>query len=101
MSYKKQTWAVSEQAKPEKMKHIEDGIAANDTAISGLSNALNGKESLQNKTTVINGNSTDTEYPSAKAVYDAIHAIPSGGSSDGVITPVSISSNITMQEVDS
>jgi len=31
---------------------------------------LSGKEDKTNKTTVLNSNSTDTQYPSAKSVYD-------------------------------
>ena len=38
----------------------------------GVYNALLTKEDTINKTTVINANSTDGQYPSAKAVYDAL-----------------------------
>lgn len=35
---------------------------------------VSGKENTSNKVTSISSNSTDTQYPSAKAVYDAIHS---------------------------
>ena len=38
----------------------------------GVYNALLTKEDTTNKTTVINASSTDNQYPSAKAVYDAL-----------------------------
>ena len=38
----------------------------------GVYNALLTKENTANKTTVINASSTDDQYPSAKAVYDAL-----------------------------
>lgn len=41
-------------------------------AISDLNNALQDKQDSSNLTTVIDATSTDTQYPSAKAVYDLI-----------------------------
>ena len=38
----------------------------------GVHNALLTKENTTSKTTVINASSTDDQYPSAKAVYDAL-----------------------------
>ena len=38
----------------------------------GVYNALLTKEGITNKTTVIDASSTDNQYPSAKAVYDAL-----------------------------
>lgn len=38
---------------------------------------ISGKEDTANKVTSLLSSSTDTQYPSAKAVYDAIQAIPS------------------------
>ena len=38
----------------------------------GVYNALLTKEDAANKTTVVDANSTDDQYPSAKAVYDAL-----------------------------
>lgn len=37
------------------------------------------KESITNKTTTLSSSSTDTQYPSAKCVYDAIESGGSGG----------------------
>lgn len=37
-----------------------------------ISNEINGKEVASNKVTTISANSTDTQYPSAKCVYDLI-----------------------------
>lgn len=45
---------------------IEDDIATKDY----VNAAISGKEDASNKVTSINNNSTDTQYPSAKCVYD-------------------------------
>lgn len=37
--------------------------------------ALEGKESVSNKTTAISSASTDAQYPSAKCVYDLVGAV--------------------------
>ena len=42
---------------------------------TGLQSALNAKEVSSNKVTSLSAQSTDTQYPSAKAVYDADKAI--------------------------
>lgn len=42
-----------------------------------LSDAISEKENSSNKTTSLSSSSTDTQYPSAKCVYDAINDIPS------------------------
>ena len=44
-------------------------------AINELVGRLGSFELLSNKTTTIDSNSTDTQYPSAKAVYDAIQEV--------------------------
>lgn len=41
-----------------------------------------GKEDKSNKTTTLSSASTDTQYPSAKAVYEALQKIEAGGSID-------------------
>lgn len=43
-------------------------------AVAGLGVAIEGKEDVSNKVTSLSSSSTDTEYPSAKCVYDAIQA---------------------------
>lgn len=57
------------------LKHLVDlaGRAKNyiDTAVKG-------KEATTNKVTSITSSSTDTQYPSAKAVYDLVNGIPNG-----------------------
>lgn len=44
---------------------------------------VSGKEDTSNKVTSISSTSTDTQYPSAKCVYDAIAASGGGGNSSG------------------
>lgn len=44
---------------------------------SNLANLLNEKETVSNKVTSINASSTDTEYPTAKCVYDLVGDIES------------------------
>lgn len=68
----------------EKFSTIEEDVSALDTTVQGLdaeidvlSAAIEAKEDVANKTTVVNSSSTDTQYPSAKAVYTAIQG---GGS---------------------
>lgn len=47
-------------------------ITGQPTDNTNLANALAAKEDVANKTQTIDGNSTTTEYPSAKAVWDLI-----------------------------
>ena len=47
-------------------------ITGQPTDNANLANALAAKEDVANKTQTIDGNSTTTEYPSAKAVWDLI-----------------------------
>lgn len=53
----------------------------NDSGFLTAHQDITGKEDVSNKVTALSSSSTDTQYPSAKAVYDAIDAIPSGGGS--------------------
>ena len=48
-----------------------------DTITIPIGDLVNGLESVTNKVTSISDQSTDTQYPSAKCVYDAIAAVPS------------------------
>lgn len=57
-----------------------------DTQIAGID--MSGKEDKSNKVTSMSSSSTDTQYPSAKAVYDAISAI--GGGIEELTSPVRI-----------
>ena len=63
----------------------ENGVNYAWEAVSGSWDALggvvdiSGKEDVSNKITSVSSSSTDTQYPSAKAVYDAIQSVsPSG-----------------------
>ena len=47
-------------------------ITGQPTDNAALASALGDKEDVANKTQTIDGNSTSTEYPSAKAVWDLI-----------------------------
>lgn len=47
------------------------GIPASDIA-SGVIPDVSGKENTSNKVTSLSSSSTDTQYPSAKAVYDLV-----------------------------
>ena len=47
------------------------GIPASDIA-SGVIPDINGKENTSNKVTSLSSSSTDTQYPSAKCVYDLV-----------------------------
>lgn len=47
--------------------------------VTGLQTALNGKEDKANKVTSISSSSTDTQYPSAKCVYDELETIDKAG----------------------
>lgn len=49
-------------------------IDANSQDISSLTTLVNSKENVSNKTTSLTSSSTDTQYPSAKAVYDALNS---------------------------
>lgn len=47
------------------------GIPASDIA-NGVIPDVSGKENTSNKVTSLSSSSTDTQYPSAKAVYDLV-----------------------------
>ena len=47
-----------------------------DTQNATLNNQIDKKENRLNKVTSLSDSSTDVQYPSAKAVYDAINAMP-------------------------
>lgn len=47
-------------------------VIINQTIINNLAAKINAKEKQSNKTTTISSSSTDTQYPSAKAVYTAL-----------------------------
>ena len=64
------------------------GIPASDLA-SGVIPDVSGKEDKTNKVTSLSAQSTDTQYPSAKAVYDGLaekYEKPSGGIPDTDLT---------------
>ncbi|MDR3186543.1 MAG: hypothetical protein LBU04_07080 [Christensenellaceae bacterium] len=58
-------------------------VSTINTNIDNLSEEIEDKEDSSNKTTTLSSSSTDTQYPSAKVVYNAIQqassTIPSGG----------------------
>ncbi len=87
MAYTKTTWKTGDTITANLMNHMEDGIYNNST---GLDN----KENINNKVTEITSGSTDTQYPSAKAVYDALQ----GGSSGGGVKIYTIRINVTEWE---
>ena len=50
-----------------------------DTQNATLNDQISHKENRLNKVTSLSDSSTDIQYPSAKAVYDAINAMPNSG----------------------
>ena len=52
--------------------------SGNPVTSGGLNTALSGKETSMNKVTTVTAASTDTEYPSAKAVWALFHSIVNG-----------------------
>lgn len=57
-------------------------VIINQTIINNLAAKINAKEKQSNKTTTISSSSTDTQYPSAKAVYTALQNADSGATVD-------------------
>ena len=47
---------------------------ATEAEISAINTALSGKEDTTNKVTTLSGSSTDTQYPSAKVVWDKLYS---------------------------
>ena len=45
------------------------------TAIASLTSSLAGKESVSNRVTIVNQQSDDNHYPTAKSVYTIVHAV--------------------------
>ena len=66
MSYQKTVWRNNMVITTEGMNNIEDG----------LEQLINDAEKNENKVNVINENSTNNTFPSAKAVYDLFNSIP-------------------------
>lgn len=66
---------------------LEDNKTLEDLGIQPKGNYLtehqdiSGKEDKSNKTTILDGNSTDEQYPSAKSVFDALSNLNTGGGS--------------------
>ena len=54
--------------------------SSNPVTSGGVNTALSGKEASANKVTAVTAASTDTEYPSAKAVWALFHSIADGNS---------------------
>ena len=57
---------------------IERAVVKEGDLQSALTALENAAEKIANKTNVVNGDSTNEQYPSAKAVYEAIQNMPSG-----------------------
>lgn len=57
-------------------------VIINETIINNFAAKINAKEKTSNKTTTISSSSTDTQYPSAKAVYTALQNAGSGATVD-------------------
>lgn len=55
--------------------------------VNNLENNIGAKEDIANKTTTIDQDSTDTQYPSAKAVYDKLSNIATSDSPAFTGTP--------------
>lgn len=55
--------------------------SSNPVKSGGVYSALSNKENTSNKVTSISSDSTDTQYPSAKCVYNAIQSAGGGGGS--------------------
>lgn len=77
------TYADTKYMKP------QNGIPASDIA-AGVIPDVSGKENTSNKVTSLSAQSTDTQYPSAKATYDAINppvqsSKPAGGFEPNVL----------------
>lgn len=56
---------------------VAQGHGHTQSDVTGLTAALAGKEAIANKVTSLSAASTDTEYPSAKCVYDIIGDVES------------------------
>lgn len=63
-------------------------VVSSGTAVIPSIPDVSGKEDTSNKVTSISSSSTDTQYPSAKCVYDAIQAGGGGTSLDTVVVSV-------------
>ena len=56
---------------------LKDLAEATENTLNNTNTLLNAKENTSNKVTSLSSSSTDTEYPSAKCVYDIIGDIES------------------------
>jgi hypothetical protein len=69
--YKKGGYKMNEYKSQYSGLQIDNGIAKANTALQSHQD-ISGKEDKTNKVTSISSSSTDTQYPSAKCVYDMI-----------------------------
>ncbi len=82
-SYTKRTYELNDHVLPEDFNRIENQLETlTDELITPTHEHsqyltqhqdISGKENNSNKVTSISSSSTDTQYPSAKCVYDAIN----------------------------
>ena len=57
------------------MSLVDARVTQNQTAINALNESLAGKESTSNRVTIVNQQSDDNHYPTAKSVYTIVHAV--------------------------
>ena len=66
------TAELNQKATKKELSALETKVTETDEKLTELSAEIEGKEDKSNKTTILSSASTDTQYPSAKAVYDAV-----------------------------
>ena len=72
MAYERTRWVAYETpVSAARLNNLEEGILANEAAISSAEQAVN-------KVTTLSAASTDAQYPSAAAVWALFHSIADG-----------------------
>ena len=57
---------------------VQTSLSTTNSSVSAIQTELTAKEVAANKTTTLDGSSTDTQYPSAKATYDLFNSYAGG-----------------------
>lgn len=71
-NYNLNKFETTDKMNPTTLEGLNDNADIIDGALNTISTSVSGKESTTNKVTSISSSSTDTQYPSAKLLYDQL-----------------------------
>lgn len=81
----------------EENRTLSSRVSIVETGLNDSIESLNGKENVSNKTSTLNSSSTQTQYPTAKVVYDSIQSVSKR--IDNVITDIEESKEAAILDI--